>query len=266
MILGTAMRPTLDALVLTPGIKKPVDNAVSLTRVLNFFDAHSGSMQAIAAIILVIVTIIYTILTRSMAKAARDALRPYVYLDFSFPGGSGVEMLLTVGNSGSKAAANVRVKLVKSTREDLMKIFEPLPLAAIGHLSPGGARKYSLIVASTLWPQDQPSPVLDFEITYNDGRHKITERQRIDFGGYLLSAPTNEASLGEIASILERISRNMPSKRTAFPYPRKACPYCASQIDASAKKCADCLEWISGRRRLRGRYGAQSIRSRRPKR
>jgi hypothetical protein len=141
MILGTAMAPILDALAMRPSAKKPVDNGASFTRVIHFFDVHSGSMQAIAAIILVIVTIIYTILTRMMAKAARDALRPYVYLDFTFPGGSGVEMLLTVGNSGSKAAADVRVKLIKSTREDLAKVFAPLPLATIGHLFPRGHQK-----------------------------------------------------------------------------------------------------------------------------
>ena len=101
------------ASALKPSTKKLANNGASLTRVLHFLDVHSGSMQAIAAIILVIVTIIYTVLTRTMARAARDALRPYVYLDFTFPGGSGVEMLLTVGNSGSKAAADVRVRLLK---------------------------------------------------------------------------------------------------------------------------------------------------------
>lgn len=257
------MRPIPHAFALKPNTKRPVDNGVSVTRVLHFFDVHSGSMQAIAALILVIVTIIYTILTRRMAKAARDALRPYVYLDFTFPGGSGVEMLLTVGNSGSKAAADVRVKLIKSTREDLVELFAPLPLAAIGHLSPGGTRKYSLIVSSTLWPQGQPSPVLDFEIAYHDGRHKIAETQRIDFAGFFLSVPANESSLGEIASTLERISRGMPSKKVVFPFSTKTCPYCASQISSSAKKCPHCLEWVSGRGRL-WKYGAHSKRVRRP--
>ncbi len=253
------MRPILDTLTLSPSIKGSVDNSgPSLARVLHFFDVHSGSMQAIAAIVLVIVTIIYTILTRRMAKAARDALRPYVYLDFTFPGGSGTEMLLTVGNSGSKVAADVRVKLTRSSREDLVQLFAPLPLASIGHLSPAGTRKYSLIVSSTLWPQNQASPVLDFEINYHDGRHKITEMQRIDFAGYLLSAPPREGSLGEIASTLENISRNMPSKKTSFPFTAKICPYCASQINSSAKKCPNCLEWISGGRPLRNRSMAIS--------
>lgn len=234
------------------------DNGVSFTHILHFLDVHSGSMQAISAIVLVVVTIIYTVLTRMMAKAARDALRPYVYLDFTFPGGSGVEMLLTIGNSGSKAAADVRVKLIKSTREDLVKLFAPLPLAAIGHLSPGATRKYSLIVPSTLWPPDEPSPELDFEIAYFDGRDKIAETQRIGFAGYMLSVPPNEASLGEIASTLDQISRNMPSRTRTSLFPAQICPYCASRINSGAKKCPNCLEWISGRGRLR------SIRVRRP--
>jgi hypothetical protein len=221
-------------------------------------------MQAIAAIILVIVTIIYTVLTRAMARAARDALRPYVYLDFTFPGGSGVEMLLTVGNSGSKAAAYVRVRLLSSTREDLTNIFAPLPLAAIGHLAPGGARKYSLIVPSTLWPDDQPSPVLEFEISYQDGRHKVTDKQRIDFQGFKLSAAERKASLSDIVSVLDRIATNMPSKSRAFPQVMKVCPYCATNINSAAKKCPNCLEWVSGRGRLWRRPGGRSASARRP--
>ncbi len=266
MILGTAMQPVYHILVseFKQRTKGSPGNGPSLPRVLHFLDVHSGSMQAIAAIILVIVTIIYTILTRMMAKAAREALSPYVYLDFAFPSGSGVDMLLTVGNSGSKAAAAVEVTLINSTREDLEELFAPLPLAAIGHLSPGATRKYSLMVRSTLWPENQESPVLDFQIVYRDGRHRITEKQRIDFAGYLLSVPQNNASLSKMASTLESISRNMPTKKAASPFSGKKCPYCASRIDTSAKKCPICHEWISNRGRLRTRYGAQPAKVRRP--
>lgn len=133
-----------------------------------------------------------------MAKAARDALRPYVYLDFTFRGG-GTLMFLTVGNSGSKGAADVKIKLVKSTSDELTRVFAPLPIAnEIGHISPGSTRRYSLAVPiNHLWPENAPSPVLEFDVSYRDGRHKIAEMQQVDFGGYRLSSPERDDPLGE---------------------------------------------------------------------
>ena len=145
-------------------------------QLLHFLDAHSGSIQAIASVVLVIVTIVYTILTRSMAKATRDALRPYVYLDFSFQAG-GTLMAVVVGNSGSRAAAQVKVKLIKATDDELAKLFQPLPMATgIGYLSPGATRRYSLEISHTLWSKDT-LPVLDFEVAYHDGSRKIIDVQ-----------------------------------------------------------------------------------------
>lgn len=220
----------------------------SIMHVLSFLDAHSGSIQAITAVVLVIVTIIYTILTRSMAKAARDALRPYVYLDFLFPGGSGARMTVVVGNSGSKAAANVKVTLLKASKDGLRELFQPLPLATgIGHLSPGTRRAYPITVPVSpfiLWPTNAPAPVLDFEVSYRDGRHKIKDTQQIDLGGYRSSSPETEDQQERIASELHNISTYMSRLRSA-PFSAKACPYCATRIERSATKCPNCLEWLT---------------------
>ena len=222
---------------------------------LNFLDAHSGSIQAITAVVLVIVTTIYTILTRTMAKAARDALRPYVYLDFLFPGGSGTHITVVVGNSGSKAAASVRVRLLNEKKEGLSAALShelswSLPLATgIGHLSPGSTRKYNVLFPAGAWLADTPaSLVLDFEITYHDGRHKITDTQQINFGGYKASSPEGEDQLQKIATELHSIATRESPWSSASPYLTKICPYCATRIDQSATKCHNCLEWLPKKR------------------
>ena len=236
--------------------KKPggVQRQNLFMHLLNFLDAHSGSIQTITAIVLVIVTTIYTILTRTIAKAARDALRPYVYLDFTFPGGSGTRMTVVVGNSGSKAAANVKVRLLKASNDVLIasfnrEFFLSLPLATgIGHLSPGTARKYSLVLPISSWLVDAPTPVLDFEITYRDGRHKITDTQQINFGGYKASSPENEDQLQKIASELHAIATRESENTSISTYLTKICPYCGTRIGQSATKCPNCLEWLSRKR------------------
>ena len=185
-----------------------------------------------------------------MAKAARDALRPYVYLDFIFPGGSGTRMTVVVGNSGSKAATSVKVRLLKASKDELIaefnrELFRSLPLATgIGHLSPGTTRKYALVFPASQWLTDASAPVLDFEITYRDGRHKITDTQQVNFAGYRASSPEDEDQLQKIASELRRIATRESTIDPATPRLTKICVCCGTRIDQSAMKCPNCLEWL----------------------
>jgi hypothetical protein len=76
--------------------------------------------------LLVLVTAVYTMLTRSMAKAATEALRPYVYLDLAFR--TVAQMAIVVGKSGTRVAGNVRVKLVNSNNENLAELISNCPI------------------------------------------------------------------------------------------------------------------------------------------
>jgi hypothetical protein len=107
---------------------------------MHFLDVHAGSLQVIASVVLVIVTTVYTILTRSMARAASEALRPYVYLDLAF--NSAVQMIIVVGNSGTKVASNVKAVLTESNNQKVAQLIQGLPITTgIGHLSPGSIRR-----------------------------------------------------------------------------------------------------------------------------
>src|SRR5262245_50517171 len=112
---------------------------------MHYLDVHSGSLQVISSVVLAAITVMYTILTRSMAKAARETLRPYVYLDVSFA--SPAVMIMTVGNSGTKVAGDVKIKLIDTDSVKLAELIGALPLeSGLGHLAPGSTRKYRLIV------------------------------------------------------------------------------------------------------------------------
>jgi hypothetical protein len=217
---------------------------------MNFLDVHAGSLQVIASVVLVVVTAVYTILTRSMAKAASEALRPYVYLDLSF--NSPVQMIIVVGNSGVRVAGNVRAVLTKSNSDNIAQLIRELPLTTgIGHLSPGSTRRYEVIVGNNdLLPEDAPATALDFKITYYDGRRELTDRQHIDLEGYRSALVFDHGGpLSRVADRLADIERKLPGQTIIFPGPRKPCPYCGTLIPQPAKKCPDCLEWLSGPRR-----------------
>jgi hypothetical protein len=215
---------------------------------MHYLDAHAGSLQVLASVILVLVTAVYTVLTRTLAKAAREAMRPYVYLDVSFA--SQAEMIVLVGNSGTRVAGNVRAKIARCNNEVLQKAIGGLPLTSgIGHLVPGSTRKYSVIVrGKDLFTENGPSPVISFEFTYHDGKRVVTDTQEINLGGYRESLfPWYGDPTYQIVRELQNIVSKMPEKRVAafFPSPKKACSYCGTLIAESAKKCPACLEWVS---------------------
>ena len=213
---------------------------------MHYLDVHSGSLQVLSSGVLVVVTAVYTILTRTMAKAAREALRPYVYLDVSFA--SPAEMTVLIGNSGTKAAANVKATISTANNEELKKALEEeLPLGkGLGHLVPGSTRRYRVAVTTKdLFPEDGPPAMVEFEFTYHDGSRKITDRQQIDLAGYWGSKFSLDPAHG-IVQGLHSIANRIPQVRTSTIGFGKSCPYCGTKLVESAKKCHGCLEWLPG--------------------
>jgi hypothetical protein len=218
-----------------------------LPNIIHYLDTHSGSFQAIASIILVLVTAVYTVLTRSIAKAATEALRPYVYLDLAFR--SIAQMVIVVDNSGTRVASNVRINLISSNNEKLANLIRQLPISTgIGHLSPHSPRKYEVIISSVeLLPKDEPAATLDFQVTYHDGARSISDKQSFNLDGYrsALIFDSNK-DLRQIVAELRNISGKMPPRQLSIDIGvRKSCPYCGTLIAQSARKCHACLEWLS---------------------
>jgi hypothetical protein len=218
-----------------------------LPNIIHYLDTHSGSFQAIASIILVLVTAVYTVLTRSIAKAATEALRPYVYLDLAFH--SIAQMVIVVDNSGTRVASNVKIDLISSNNEKLADLIRQLPISTgIGHLSPHSPRKYEVRINSAeLLPKDGPAATLDFHVTYHDGARSISDKQSFNLDGYrsALVFGSNE-DLARIVTELRNISNKMPPRQLSIDISvRKSCPYCGTLIAQSATKCHACLEWLS---------------------
>jgi hypothetical protein len=210
-------------------------------------------MQALASIVLVLITAVYTVLTRAMAKAAREVTRPYVYLDLAIA--NTFQMIVAIRNSGSRKASTVSIVLRQASNAALAASFRDLRLdAGIGDLPPGGERRYGVLFKlDEVLPRDQPATVLHFEIHYRSGSRRMSETQRIDFAGYQKSLFDRDGDqLAKIGTTLDRIAEKMPERVIRMGF-GSYCPYCGTGLPKSATKCHGCLEWLppSGSSRAR---------------
>jgi hypothetical protein len=215
-----------------------------ITRALNYLDAHSGSLQVLTSIVLIVVTAAYTVLTKSMARASQEALQPYVYLDLAFD--SPAEMIVIVGNSGNKVAGHVTATLEASNNEKVAKLVRDLPITSgIGHLAPGGKLRYSVLInGSELLPSAGPAASFTFKIKYHDGKRTVSDKQVIDLEAYRSALVFERPETSEVVHALREISRKMPSKSILILDPTKPCPYCGTKLIESATKCHGCQEWL----------------------
>jgi hypothetical protein len=191
---------------------------------LNYLDAHSGSLQVLTSAVLLAVTAVYTVLTRSMAKASQEALQPYVYLDLAFDSAS--EMIVIIGNSGNKVAGHVTAALEASNNAKVADLIQDLPISSgIGHLAPGGKLRYSIIVDSReLLPLDAPAASFTFKIEYNDGKRTVSDEQAIDLDAYRSAKVFERDGTSDVVHALREISRKMPSKTISIFDAIKPCP------------------------------------------
>lgn len=215
-------------------------------RTVHYLDVHSGSLQVLTSVVLIVVTAVYTVLTRSMAKASQEALRPYVYLDLAF--NSPAEMIVIIGNSGNKVAGRITAVLEASNNEKVAKLIHDLPITSgIGHLAPGGKLRYSVRVNSReLLPADGPAANFTFKITYHDGKRRSSDKQVIDLDAYREALVFERDSSFGVVDQLREIARKMPRESNGmFGSVIKLCPYCGTKLIESAKKCHGCQEWLS---------------------
>jgi hypothetical protein len=120
-----------------------------------------------------------------------------------------------------------------------------------------------IVSGSDLLPIGAPATTLDFTLIYHDGGRDVTDRQHIDLDGYRSALVFDEGDgLSKIADRLEAIERKIPSKTIVFPGSKKACSYCGMQIPHSAKKCPNCLEWLSGSNRRTSAFRGTHARKR----
>jgi hypothetical protein len=116
-----------------------------------------------------------------------------------------------------------------------------------------------LIKHNELFPKDAPSPMLEFEFTYRDGKRLISDRQEINLAGYRESLfPWYGDPSYQVVQQLRNIADKIPQRREIFYGTRKACPYCGTMLMESAKKCHGCLEWLSGAPRRAPKFYAHA--------
>jgi hypothetical protein len=163
-----------------------------MTEILHFLDAHASAVQGFVAIVqgfmaivLVGVTAYYAGLTKSIARSAVDAQRPYVFFDLV---GNGYGMMeFIVGNDGSRAAQDVRFALKTEGSDRLDGRLRDLAVfdSGLPYLAPGRRYRFNLETsvadASIFERQDGQAVTLAINMAYRGGKQKITDEMFFDF-------------------------------------------------------------------------------------
>jgi hypothetical protein len=213
--------------------------------------AYAASVSAATTIILVVLTGWYVRLTGRMVSEMRAARQPIVFVDIEFLDGS--EVVLIIGNSGDAPARHVRFDVEDGIPWKGKPWYAPSELPALKHgipyLAPGRALRFRLGLLD--WEQaTKSSGWLNVKIAFEgeEGR-KFVHAADIDLRRYEgLSLDTfaryEEHAVEALQGILrlgtEVADRGKPNSTT------KWCPACAKPMSYSAKKCAECGEWLPG--------------------
>lgn len=220
-----------------------------MTEVVHYLDVHTGAVQAAATTVLVLVTAWYTILTRNMAKSAREAQRPYVYVDIGGEGGAILEFV--IGNDGDRAARDIRLQfsIAGECTELEQQLIELNPFrSGISHLAPRRRYRYELVVQdNSIFDQTRsPHVVLTIAVEYKGDRtHEerfvidLTSLAGISLSSWAEPAESIARQLKELVGVQR--SKGRRSGLTGRPIPTKSCPACASTIPQAAIRCRECL-------------------------
>lgn len=218
----------------------------------------SGAVSAYGTIVLAATTIILAwftgrsaLLTGRMVSEMRAARQPIVFVDLEIA--DGIEVILIVGNSGDAPARHIRFDVEDGIPWQGKPWYTPSELPAlkdgIPYLAPGRALRFRL--GQLDWDQaTKRSGWLNVKITFEgeEGR-KFVHPANIDLRRYAgLSLDTFARHEEHVVETLQGIlrlgtevaDRDKPNSTT------KWCPACSRPMGYSAKKCAECGEWLPG--------------------
>jgi hypothetical protein len=217
----------------------------------NAVSAYAAIVSAATTIVLACLTGWYVRLTGRMVSEMRAARQPIVFLDLEIR--DNVNVILIIGNSGDAPARHIRFDVDDGIPWSHKPWFAPAELPAlrdgIPYLAPGRTLRFGL--GPLDWKTaTTKSGWLNVKITFEgeEGR-RFVHPANIDLARYNgLSADTFsnhpgavvEALRGILQVSIETAEREKPNSFT------KWCPACAHPMSNSAKKCADCGEWLPG--------------------
>ncbi len=151
---------------------------------MHWLNDNSGAIQALATIVLVLVTIGYVLFTRWMVSAMREQSGPYLSLTLRLHGG--LEWVLK--NTGLRVARDVTVRALK---EPPLRQLEPLKQVRLSRAEPFGQTYPSLApdkdgifgidvnVGRLATDGENTSWELWYRLKYRDGRDWREEEGRI---------------------------------------------------------------------------------------
>lgn len=158
---------------------------------------HADVLSALSTVVLAVLTLVYVILTRKLAKTAMAGQRPAIWLDLEVVSPSNI--FFTIGNGGSTPARNVRFKVKDKFYwgkagnsgtgvKGLQVVKEGIP-----YIPPGRVWKYDVGEARLPSSSDSDNECkIDIELTFDSDLEKGIKRKFVfdiaTFRGVLLQS------------------------------------------------------------------------------
>jgi len=218
--------------------------------------AASTVAVAIATVILVCLTRRYVRLTKLMVDSMKEARDPAISIDFELPDHS---LKLVIANTGLSTAKNIRFIVTNDLQciqrgEGQVGIGTLAPIRnGISHLVPGRKLKYYVCLA--IWKKkDAAGMILSMRVDYENEEGK-TFTQNIDLDlsqlNDVLCESFKDSGLA-VSEAIHEVERGRRFREQVNAYstphsPKKPCSVCAELVEANARKCCHCGEWIEAK-------------------
>lgn len=229
---------------------------------LDFLNQYSSAIQAISAVLMIIVTAILVWITKKyvrytfeMVEEIRTQNRPYVFLDFDMMNG---KFDLSISNLGNRVAHNVTFELINDVENSRGKKLSEKDVIkkGISYFPPQRRFIFGFDYAQSFLSRDT-AKFLHFKIKYFDGNGKdyedefkydLTVYNDIYFRSFSDTGSAISSGLKEISKAMERGLPNQTLKGLIGRFEligKMRCPICQEYIDEKAQKCRYCGEWIT---------------------
>ena len=220
---------------------------------IDYLNENGVAVQAIAAVLLALLTTAYVIATYWLVNATRRTQRPYVFLDIVAHGGNYLEFGLA--NYGERVAEDVRIEVERDIVDSDGKALSEGPPFSSGvtYLPPKRSYRWSFLAPEDFFDATPETNVLRARILYSHGKKHYEEKVDLDFAsldGVLLKSFADWGA--ETATHLKEIARhlstdNSRAQRDALVSRmfHRPCPSCRESVSRDATRCPHCLDVIS---------------------
>jgi len=189
---------------------------------MSWLDSHAGSMQFLASVVLVIVTVVYVVYTKRLVNKTYEQFRPYVFVEVVK---RGAMLDAVIRNTGQRGAVDVSINI---TADVVIEGYDkrgilgwPMFQKAIPYLPPGQSIRQDVAhfpsIQTKLMHMEPDKRILEYTIKYKDGKELYETSFKYDLSFLCPTGgdpfPLAGDDIGQINESLKNIDKTLKGLR-----------------------------------------------------